>query len=300
MSKPLIMHMITTAKNLSPFDVNMAYDAGWDKCVPYTEIEVDDVEGLVQDAIFSRPPGINKTGLFVGGRDPHKAIDMLKICKKSLVPPFTLSAFADPSGAFTTAAGMIAKVEDALKNKFNQNFLDQKIVVFGGTGPVGCIAGILAASAGAKVVIMGRKKEKCEELANFCKENYLDASANISGASNDEFDSQIAEVDVVLASGAAGIQLVSEEQLKIATSLKVAADVNAVPPSGVAGLDAMQDCKELTASTSGALGIGALAIGQVKYQAQSKLLKKMANSEEPIFLDFHDALELAREYVSSK
>ena len=300
MSKPLIMHMITTAKNLSPFDVNMAYDAGWDKCVPYTEIEVDDVEGLVQDAIFSRPPGINKTGIFVGGRDPHKAIDMLKICKKSLVPPFTLSAFADPSGAFTTAAGMIAKVEDALKNKFNQNFLDQKIVVFGGTGPVGCIAGILAASAGAKVVIMGRKKEKCEELANFCKENYLDSSANISGASNDEFDSQIAEVDVVLASGAAGIQLVSEEQLKIATSLKVAADVNAVPPSGVAGLDAMQDCKELTASTSGALGIGALAIGQVKYQAQSKLLKKMANSEEPIFLDFHDALELAREYVSSK
>ena len=300
MSKPLIMHMITTAKNLSPFDVNMAYDAGWDKCVPYTEIEVDDVEGLVQDAIFSRPPGINKTGIFVGGRDPHKAIDMLKICKKSLVPPFTLSAFADPSGAFTTAAGMIAKVEDALKNKFDQDFLGQKIVVFGGTGPVGCIAGILAASAGAKVVIMGRKKEKCEELANFCKENYLDSSANISGASNDEFDSQIAEVDIVLASGAAGIQLVSEEQLNIATSLKVAADVNAVPPSGVTGLDAMQDCKELTASTSGALGIGALAIGQVKYQAQSKLLKKMANSEEPIFLDFHDALELAREYVSSK
>ena len=300
MTKPLIMHMITTAKNLSPFDVNMAYDAGWDKCVPYTEIEVDDVEGLVQDAIFSRPPGINKTGIFVGGRDPHKAIDMLKICKKSLVPPFTLSAFADPSGAFTTAAGMIAKVEDALKNKFDQDFLGQKIVVFGGTGPVGCIAGILAASAGAKVVIMGRKKEKCEELANFCKENYLDASANISGASNDEFDSQIAEVDVVLASGAAGIQLISEEQLKIATRLKVAADVNAVPPSGVAGLDAMQDCKELTASNSGALGIGALAIGQVKYQAQSKLLKKMANSEEPIFLDFHDALELAREYVSSK
>ena len=68
-------------------------------------------------------------------------------------------------------------------------------------------------------------------------------SSLISGASNDEFDSQISEIDVVLASGAAGIQLVSEEQLKIATNLKVAADVNAVPPSGVAGLDAMQDSK---------------------------------------------------------
>ena len=300
MSKPLIMHMITTAKNLSPFDINMAYDAGWDKCVPYTSIETDEVEGLVQDAIFSRPPGINKTGIFVGGRDPHKAIEMLNICKKSLVPPFTLSGFADPSGAFTTAAGMIAKVEDALKNKFDKSLSGQKVVVFGGTGPVGCIAGILAASAGSEVIIMGRKKEKCEELAKFCNENYLDSSANIKGSANEEFDSQISEVDVVLASGAAGIQLVSEAQLKIATNLKVAADVNAVPPSGVAGLDAMQDCKELTASSSGAIGIGALAIGQVKYQAQSKLLKKMANSEKPVFLDFHDALELAREYVSSK
>ena len=274
MSKPLIMHMITTAKNLSPFDINMAYDAGWDKCVPYTSIETDEVEGLVQDAIFSRPPGINKTGIFVGGRDPHKAIEMLNICKKSLVPPFTLSGFADPSGAFTTAAGMIAKVEDALKNKFDKSLSGQKVVVFGGTGPVGCIAGILAASAGSEVIIMGRKKEKCEELAKFCNENYLDSSANIKGAANEEFDSQISEVDVVLASGAAGIQLVSEDQLKIATNLKVAADVNAVPPSGVVGLDAMQDCKELTASSSGAIGIGALAIGQVKYQAQSKLLKK--------------------------
>ena len=299
-SKPLIMHMITTAKNLSPFDVNMAYDAGWDKCVPYISIETNEVEGLVQDAIFSRPPGINKTGIFVGGRDPHKAIEMLNICKKSLVPPFTLSGFADPSGAFTTAAGMIAKVEDALKNNFDKDFSGQNVVVFGGTGPVGCIAGVLAASAGAEVIIMGRKKEKCEELAQFCKENYLDSSAVISGAANEEFDSHINQVDVVLASGAAGIQLVSEEQLKVATNLKVAADVNAVPPSGVAGLDAMQDCKELTASLSGAIGIGALAIGQVKYQAQSKLLKKMATSEQPVFLDFNDALDFAREYVSSK
>ena len=300
MNKPLIMHMITTSKNLSPFDVNMAYDAGWDKCVPYTSIETEEVESIVQDAIFSRPPGLNKTGIFIGGRDPHKATEMLNICKNSLVPPFTVSGFADPSGAFTTAAGMIAKVEDALKTKFNTTFLDQKVVVFGGTGPVGCIAAVLAASVGAEVIVMGRKKEKCEELSKFCIENYLDSSAKISGASNDEFDSKINEIDVVLGSGAAGIQLVSESQLKLASSLKVVADVNAVPPSGVAGLDAMQDCKVLSGSSSGAVGIGALVIGQVKYQAQSKLLKKMASVDKSVFLDFHDALELAREYVSAK
>ncbi len=300
MSKPLIMHMITTAKNLSPFDVNMAYDAGWDKCVPYTSIETKEVEGIVQDAIFSRPPGLNKTGIFVGGRDPHEAIEMLNICKKSQVPPFTISGFADPSGAFTTAAGMIAKVEESLKKHFDKNFKDLSVVVFGGTGPVGCIAAVLAASSGANVKILGRKKEKCDELANYCLEKYLSEGCTLVGASNDDFKNFVSEVDVVLASGAAGIQLVSENDLKEAKKLKVAADVNAVPPSGVSGLDAMQDSKELNGSSSGAVGIGALAIGQVKYQAQSKLLKKMANSEKPVFLDFNDALELAREYVSSK
>jgi len=300
MSKPLIMHMITTAKNLSPFDVNMAYDAGWDKCVPYTSIETKEVEGIVQDAIFSRPPGLNKTGIFVGGRDPHEAIEMLNICKKSQVPPFTISGFADPSGAFTTAAGMIAKVEESLKKHFDKNFKDLSVVVFGGTGPVGCIAAVLAASSGANVKILGRKKEKCDELANYCIEKYLSQGCTLVGASNDDFKNFVSEVDVVLASGAAGIQLVSENDLKEAKKLKVAADVNAVPPSGVSGLDAMQDSKELNGSSSGAVGIGALAIGQVKYQAQSKLLKKMANSEKPVFLDFNDALELAREYVSSK
>ncbi len=300
MSKPLIMHMITTAKNLSPFDVNMAYDAGWDKCVPYTSIETKEVEGIVQDAIFSRPPGLNKTGIFVGGRDPHEAIEMLNICKKSQVPPFTISGFADPSGAFTTAAGMIAKVEESLKKHFDKNFKDLSVVVFGGTGPVGCIAAVLAASSGANVKILGRKKEKCDELANYCLEKYLSQGCTLVGASNDDFKNFVSEVDVVLASGAAGIQLVSENDLKEAKKLKVAADVNAVPPSGVSGLDAMQDSKELNGSSSGAVGIGALAIGQVKYQAQSKLLKKMANSEKPVFLDFNDALELAREYVSSK
>ena len=288
MTKPLIMHMITTAKNLSPFDVNMAYDAGWEKCVPYTNIKTDEVEGIVQDAIFSRPPGLNKTGIFVGGRDPHVAIEMLNICKNSLVEPFTLSGFADPSGAFTTAAGMVAKVEDTLKNSF------------GGTGPVGCIAAILAASAGAEVIIMGRNKEKCDEVANFCKNKYLKSTSILSGESNDVFDVEINKIDVVLASGAAGIQLVSEDQLKAASKLKVVADVNAVPPSGVAGLEAMQDSKKLPGSSSGALGIGALAIGQVKYQTQNRLLKKMTSFDKPVFLDFHDALELAREYVSTK
>ena len=54
MEKPYILHMLTTAKNLSPFDVNMAMDAGWVSAVPYLNVELAEVQGLVQDAIFSR------------------------------------------------------------------------------------------------------------------------------------------------------------------------------------------------------------------------------------------------------
>jgi methylene-tetrahydromethanopterin dehydrogenase len=54
MEKPFILHMLTTAKNLSPFDVNMALDAGWISAIPYINVEPSEIRGLVQDAIFSR------------------------------------------------------------------------------------------------------------------------------------------------------------------------------------------------------------------------------------------------------
>jgi methylene-tetrahydromethanopterin dehydrogenase len=117
--KVSILHLITAAKNASPFDVNMAYDAGFDKIMPYTNVELKEVAALVQDAIFSRSPsGVKRESIFIGGRDIDVAMDMLAEAKQSMVPPFEVSVFADPSGAFTTAAGMMAKVEQHLKKQF--------------------------------------------------------------------------------------------------------------------------------------------------------------------------------------
>ena len=107
-----ILHMITLLKLMSPFDVNMATDAGYDMIAVYTSVELKDVQGLVQDAIFSRNPKLSaRTGVFFGGRDAIVALDMIDTAKKSLVPPFELSIFADPAGLFTTAAAMVACVE---------------------------------------------------------------------------------------------------------------------------------------------------------------------------------------------
>ena len=77
MKKASILHLITTAKNASPFDVNMAIDAGFDFLIPYTNVLVDEVVALTQDAIFSRSPdGIKREAIFFGGRDIHFALKM--------------------------------------------------------------------------------------------------------------------------------------------------------------------------------------------------------------------------------
>lgn len=301
MEKPHILHMITTAKNLSPFDVNMAIDAGWTNCIPYISVENDEVQTLVQDVIFSRgPSGVKRTGIFFGGRDMHTAIDMMEICRESMVPPFEVSAFADPSGAFTTAAGMVAKVEKALKDVHGTDLKDKCVVALGGTGPVGMAAAVLAAKAGAKVKIMGRKKDKAQRVAGICNAEYGSDMTGILGEANENIDSFLDEVDVVFATAAAGIQVMNEEQVKKANRLKVAADVNAVPPTGIAGLDVMDDAAPIDGSVSGAVGIGALAIGNAKYQTQNILLQKMRDADKPIYLHFEHAFEVAREYVNRK
>ena len=49
MEKPYLLHLITSEKNASPFDVNMAYDAGWTNITPYTNVEQSEIQALVQD-----------------------------------------------------------------------------------------------------------------------------------------------------------------------------------------------------------------------------------------------------------
>ena len=110
-----ILHMLTPLKHMSPFDVNMALDAGYDAAIAYTNVALEEVAGLVQDAIFSRPPKTGvRTGMFIGGKNAILALDMLSAAKKALVPPFGISFLADPAGSFTTAAAMVACVEKTL------------------------------------------------------------------------------------------------------------------------------------------------------------------------------------------
>ena len=153
-----ILHMLDPRKHVSPFDVNMAADAGYKVIIPYTNVEVSDVTPLIQDAIFSRPPNYGvRTGFFMGGKDAIIALDMIDAAQKAMVPPFECSVFADPAGSFTTAAAMVACVERQLKQKFNRDWKGVRVAVFGATGVVGFASSIIAALEGAKVQLVAHR-----------------------------------------------------------------------------------------------------------------------------------------------
>src|SRR3954464_6851410 len=150
-----ILHMLTPLKHMSPFDVNMALDTGYDAAIAYTNVMLDEVGGLVQDAIFSRPPKTGvRTGMFIGGKNAILALDMLSAAKKALVPPFGISFFADPAGSFTTAAAMVACVEKVLKDNKQRDLKGLRVATFGATGVVGFSASVIAALNGANVTLV--------------------------------------------------------------------------------------------------------------------------------------------------
>ncbi len=300
MERPYILHMFTPGRQMSPFDINMAADAGYQIIVPYCEVGPDQIAGLTQDTIFSRgPKGVTRTGMFIGGRDALVAADMLERSKASMFKPFVVSLMADPSGAYTTAAAMVACVEAALRRQDSKGLERRRVVILGGTGPVGRIAGVIAAQAGAEVFLSSRNGiDVAEQAARETGVRFCVDMHGVSGGDPAAVRASIASADVLLACAAAGVQVVSADALASARQLKVAADVNAVPPEGIAGVGVMDDAKPLAGTA--AVGIGALAVGNVKYQTQHRLLVRMQQSEKALVLSFPEAFAVAREFLAEK
>ena len=290
-----ILHMLTPLRHMSPFDQNMALDAGFDAVLPHIEVKPEEVAGLVQDAMFSRPPksGV-KTGVFIGGKQAIAALDMLATAKKALVPPFGISFFADPAGSFTTAAAMVACVEKTLRDKKNRELKATRIAVFGATGVVGFSAAVIAALQGAEVTLVGYDGiKRVQGAAEEIKARFDVAVRAADGSDDAKKAGILSAADVALCAGRAGVRILGKTQIEAADSLLVVADVNAVPPSGVEGLDMMANGAAL--ASHGTLGIGPLAIGNIKYRTEFGLFRKMIEASKPVCFDFRDAFTLARE-----
>lgn len=293
-----ILHMITPLKHMSPFDVNMALDAGFDTAIPYTSVTLDDVTGLVQDAIFSRgPEGVKRTGMFIGGKRAIEALDMMKRAKAAMVPPFEISVFADPAGSFTTAAAMVACVKVALKEKFSTELTAKRIAIFGGTGVVGFASGVIAAIDGAHATLIGYDgPDRVRKLAEEANARFSVNIGYADGSTEEQKEELVRGADIIFAAGPAGKRLITLDQMKQAKHLRVVTDVNAVPPSGVEGVGVNDNATPIPGVN--AVGIGALAVGNIKYKTEAGLFKEMIETEKPIYLDFREAYTLAQKLAS--
>jgi methylene-tetrahydromethanopterin dehydrogenase len=290
-----ILHMVTPLKHMSPFDADMALDAGYDAVLTYTNVTLEEVTSLVQDAIFSRPPKTGaKTGMFFGGKSAVLALDMLAAARKALVPPFAISFFADPAGSFTTAAALVACVEKVLRDKKQRGLDGLKVAVFGATGVVGFSAAVIAALEKADVTLVGYDGiKRVSDAAREIKTRF-DVDVRAADGSDDAKKADIlAGAEAAVCAGRAGVRIISRGQLDAARNLLIVADVNAVPPSGVEGLEMSANGVALNAH--GTLGIGPLAIGGLKYKTEFGLFAKMIAAEKPVRFDFRDAFQLARE-----
>ena len=296
MSKKNILHMISPQENVSPFDVNMACDAGYDVVIPYTSVNLTDVKGLIQDAIFSRSVNnAKKTGVFICGKDASLALDMMDVAKKSMVPPFEISVFPDPAGSFTTAAAMVACTEKTLKEKFQTDLNKKRIMIYGGKGIVGGISAIMCAQNGADCTIIGYDGIKnVQKKADEYKSRFGVDIKPGDGSSDEMNLSFLPDADVIFCAARAGTQVLSKQQLSIAENAMVLADVNAVPPAGLEGVGIKDDNQK---HDCGGLSIGPLTSGDIKVKTQYRMFEKMCSTDKPLYLNFDEALKTAREIL---
>ncbi len=300
MSKRSVLHMFDPMQNNSPFDINMAVDCDFDLLIPYSNVKLDSMHRLTQDVIFSRgPKGVKRTGIFLGGRDIGLAVDMLNASKQAMVPPFEVSVFADPSGAFTTAAALVACVEKELKAKHNKELKDCKALVFGGTGPVGIATGVIASLAGAETILVDHiSADTASSLAAEYNRRFASELTGTAATYDEDKIALLADIDLVFCTAKAGIQILSTEVLGHAKQLKVVGDVNAVPPAGIAGVQ-MNDFGVPLPGTENTVSIGPLAVGNIKYKVQHALLSSMLTGDKPVYIDFRAAFEKAKEILQA-
>jgi len=291
---------LDTDKHASPFDILTTIDAFPEATVlKYEDVTAEDAERILYDAMFPRgPEGAKHTKVFVNGRNFDLTNEILARAKKCMFPPFELSVIVDPRGAYTTASAAVAKT---LKFSLERNMgsLENKnVTILAGTGPVGQTAARLYALEKANVILTSRTLQKASSLAAKINEEFKNVRVcGFQAQTSEEVGKALEKAEIILSAGAAGTELLPLKVLKSsAKKCKIVADINAIPPLGVEGLDSNSDRKEMLPGVS---GIGALAIGKLKNKIEVALIKKAAEETKGIF-DYKMAYELAKKTVTEK
>jgi methylene-tetrahydromethanopterin dehydrogenase len=298
-SPPFLLFYLDTDVKASPFDICMAYDVGYNAVIPYENVSPEDAKTIVLDALLSRgPKAVKNTAFLIGGKNAEKAEEVYTAVKDSMFPPFKASIIVDPAGAYTTAAAMVAKTENALlASKLGE--LKDKTCAILGTGAVGQIAAVLLAKMGCDVIIASLNpkradgKEHAEGIAKLlAKDHGVQVQGIFAPTASDKMEI-LNKADVIMCAGIRGVRIIEKEMLNEARTIKVLVDTNAVPPFGVEGIELKDDMREMM---PGIFVIGALTVGDLKHKLEKDILREARSSGKEVY-NYNVALPLARKLL---
>jgi hypothetical protein len=269
----------------SVFDQVVGYDGGADEIMSYGGVTPEDVRDLIHGCIFTRASkDLRHTAVWIGGNNMSQGEQLLAMAVDAMFQPLTVSVMLDSNGSNTTAVAAVVKIEQALGD-----LKGRKVVVLAGTGPVGQRAAGLLARDGANVTITSRKPEQGEKARQF-----ISARFNVQVEATTMSDpAKVAEVldgvEVLLNSGAAGIQMVPRATWTAQKSLKVAVDLNAVPPLGIEGVD-VADAGE---TRDGVVCYGAFGVGNFKTKLHKRCIARLFEQND-LVLDAEAIADIGR------
>ena len=282
-----LLYQFDTDTLPSVFDNVVGYDGGADHITAYGGVSADNVGGLVEGAIFTRPPQDKKnTALFVGGSNMPQGEALLGAIRTKFFAKFRVSIMFDCNGANTTAAAAVAWIGKG------RTLAGKRAVVLAGSGPVGQRAAMLLAREGANVAVTGRKRVVVQAAVDAIKARFGITVEAIQAASNAERAAAIQDAHIVLATGASGVTLLDAKQWQENPSLELIADANASPPAGIEGVGA----SDRGTSRHGKILFGALGFGALKLAVHRACIARLFEQND-LVLDAEEIYSIAKGMV---
>jgi len=273
----------------SVFDTVVGYDGGADHVIGHGGLTPDNVTALVEGTIFTRAPKDKKnTAIFVGGSDIVAGQALFTAVQKHFFHGFQVSVMLDSNGSNTTAAAAVAKLV------ISGTLAGKKAVVLAGTGPVGQRAAVMLAREGAEVSLTGRTMARAVQACDNMKARFGVDITPIEALDNDARANAIAHANIVIATGAAGIELLTAEQWQNNPNLEMIVDANATPPLGIGGTDMM----DKGIDRHGKIVWGAIGFGALKLALHRACIAQLFTDNTQV-LDAENIFALAKEMAQS-
>ena len=284
--RKLLLHL-DSSLHPSVFDRIVGFDGGADEVMSYGGVVESAVRDLVHGAIFTRgPKDLRNTAIFIGGADVAAGDRFLAAARKAFFGPLRVSLMLDANGSNTTAAAAVAKLQQVVGG-----LQGRRAVVTGG-GPVGLRAAGLLAKAGADVTLLSLPTPDPAVIDGLGK-RFGGSVRGITMPDRADLARALDTTDVFLNAGPAGLCLCPRESWVGRSHLRAVADLNAVPPLGIEGIEVTDDGVE----REGAVTFGALGVGGLKMKIHKACIARLFERND-LVLDAETIAEVARELIA--